>query len=134
MNGKEKKEKGTEDKVKDCFIRESIRSLASCSVINQVFDDVKISNRYPWWIFNKQYSFNSRFIFCLLQVITTKNLTTTTTKKTLKKRDLIEWWLYIFDDPPPNYVPYKEFKVIANHHMFKLCICLIVTSEITNTL
>ena len=38
------------------------------------------------------------------------------------------WW------SPPNYVPYKEFKVIANHHMFKLCICLIVTSEITNTL
>ena len=134
MNGKEKKEKGTEDKVKDCFIRESIRSLASCSVINQVFDDVKISNRYPWWIFNKQYSFNSRFIFCLLQVITTKNLTTTTKKKNSKKKRpnrmvaIYIWW------PPPNYVPYKEFKVIANHHMFKLCICLIVTSEITNTL
>lgn len=46
----------------------------------------------------------------------------------------IGWLLYIFDKKTPKHVPYEEIEVIAYHHIFKLCIYLTVTSEITNTL
>lgn len=83
--GKRKIEKGTENKVKDCFIRESISCLASCSMTNQVFDDVKISNGYPCWIFNNRYSLTVDLFF-VYYVITIKNFNNNKKKTSKKKR------------------------------------------------
>ena len=63
---------------------------------NQVFDDVKISNGYPCWIFNKQCSLTVDLFF-VYYVITIKNFNK---KKNSKKKDPIEWWLHIFDEAP----------------------------------